>query len=404
MKNRPLLLNILLLFPLVVAFAFGLDLYIPVVPKMVRMFNTTPEKVQLTLSVFMLVNGIGQLFAGPLSDHFGRKRLVLLSLLLFSLSSLFCAWSISIEMLIASRVLEALGSCGMIVCSFSIVRDLYEGDNSAIALSYLKGSIGVSPLFAPLIGGFLISLFNWQAPFYALALFSFLSFIACLLFLHETHPHEKRIKIDSQLFMRYWQVLSNKTFYSFVLCSASGMSCFFTFFSVSPYLLIERLGVRMEDFGYYFGAIGLIYFCVSLLSSKIIRRIGIYRTTLLGTTFLILSGIAMLSWHFLFGLSRSGLIMPMTLFGIGGAFCIGAGSGGALQPFSHMAGTASAVLGLMNFLGAFLVGSLVMFFPQTTTLPLALTLLITGTASFSNLLLKRKFLNHPTAATDSKSS
>ena len=393
MRNRPLLLNIFLLSPLVISFAFGLDLYIPVVPKMVHMFNTSQEKVQLTLSMFVFINGLGQVFAGPISDHFGRKKLVLFSLLLFSISSLFCAWSVTIEMLIISRVFEALGTCGMMVCSFSIIRDLYEGQESAIALSYLNGSIGVSPLFAPLIGGLLVTFFNWQAPFYALAIFSFFSFVTCLLFLEETHPAEKRIKIDRQLFSRYRVILSNKTFYSYVLCSAAGMSCFFTFFSVSPYLLIEHLGVRIDHFGYYFGTIGLIYFCVSFLSSPIIHRIGVYKTTLAGTILLITAGATMFLWNFFFGLSRGGLIVPMTFSAVGGAFVIGAGSGGALQPFAQMAGTASAVLGLMNFMGAFIVASIVMFFPQVSTVPLASTLLIAGICTFLNLLWRKNILN-----------
>ena len=122
--------QILLLTPLVMAFAIALDLYIPVVPQMVTLFKTTKETVQLTLSVFMIVSGIGQLFVGPLSDEFGRKNTILASTLLFTLASCAAAFSVNIEMLIVCRAFQAFGSCGMLVASFAYVRDISENKES----------------------------------------------------------------------------------------------------------------------------------------------------------------------------------------------------------------------------------------------------------------------------------
>ncbi|MCK4934826.1 MAG: MFS transporter, partial [Simkaniaceae bacterium] len=157
--------TLLVLSPLVFTFAFALDIYIPAVPEMPKIFKTTHGMVQLTLSIFMLVCGFGQLFIGPLSDHFGRRKIVLASIAVFTLGSFACTLARSIEFLILARMLQALGACGMMVTAYAIVRDLFDGKENFKAYSYLNGSIAISPLIAPLFGGYLVYWFNWRATF-----------------------------------------------------------------------------------------------------------------------------------------------------------------------------------------------------------------------------------------------
>lgn len=382
-----LISRILLLTPLVVAFAIALDLYIPEVPEMVAILQTTPQMVQWTLSIFMIVCGAGQLFIGPISDEFGRRRTILGSICIFTLGSLACALAPNITLLILARALQGLGACGMSGGSFAVVRDTASGTSSAKMFSYLEGAIGASPLLAPTIGGYLIYSFGWRAPFYFLTVFGLLTLLLMIWKLEETHPPEHRIKFDLALFKRYKTLLLNHEFVAFSFGTAAAMACFFTFFSVSPYILIELLDVPMQHFGRYFGFIGLIYVISCFFSAKIVDYWGVTTTALTGTLLLIVSGMVMLVWYYGWGLSTMGLTLPLIFFGIGCAMAMGAGAAGALENFGHFAGAASAVLGASQFLISFAVGSLVMLFSVQSTLPLAFTLIIMGTIA-STLLLR----------------
>ena len=131
------LITVFLLAPVVFSFALALDTYMPVIPEMKRILNTSQEMVQLTLSLFFLVTGFGQLILGPLSDQFGRYKILFMSVLLFFVGSLLCANAQHIGWLISFRILQGIGACGMFVSAFAIVRDAFSGKKSAM-IAYLS--------------------------------------------------------------------------------------------------------------------------------------------------------------------------------------------------------------------------------------------------------------------------
>ncbi|MCH9613657.1 MAG: Bicyclomycin resistance protein [Chlamydiia bacterium] len=381
-----LIRQIFLLTPLVVAFAIALDMYIPVVPEMVHILNTKPSTVQWTLSIFMLVCGLGQPLIGPISDEFGRRKTILGSITIFVLGSIFCSLAPNITLLILARALQGLGSCGMTVGAFAVVRDTSHGTSSAKMFSYLEAAIGASPLLAPTVGGYLSYAFGWRAPFYFLTIFGILTFLLMAFRLKETHPPEHRLKFDRALFTRYKTLLTDREFIGYAFATAASMACFFTFFSVSPYLLIDLLGVPMQHFGRYFGFIGLVYVISCFIAARFVGRLGIFRTALYGIFLLSFSGIVMLAWYYLWGLSTMGLTLPLIFFGIGCAMAMGAGASGALEHFASYAGAASAMLGASQFVLSFLVGTFVMTFTIRSTLPLAWTLILLGALAVILLL------------------
>lgn len=376
MKNFKTYQFVLLFTPFVFSFAFGLDIYIPIIPNMVDIFGTSKEMIQLTLSLFLFITGAGQLVIGPLADQFGRKKTLLTSGALFALGGLGCALSRDITWLIAARVIAAFGACGMLVTSFAIVRDLFSNEKSAKMYNFLNGATGVSPTFAPILGGFLFVYWGWTSIFFTLAA---LGCIACLLtyyFVDETHPEEARVKVDSHIWARYWNIFTNRQFLKYGLIGGLAESVFFCFFSISPFIIINIYGIETHAFGYYFAAFGAVIALGGFASGYIVEKAGIKLTLIAGLILVAFGGLSMLFWHYAIAPQLTGFLLPMSIACIGAMFLLGAAAAEALEPFGHIAGTASAAFGCLDFGIAAVAGSLLMLFPITSAVPYAIAIVI----------------------------
>ncbi len=378
MKNYSTMRLVVLLAPLVFSFAMGQDIFVPEVPQLLAIFHTNQTYVQLTLSLFLVAAGAGQLIVGPLSDQFGRKYIVLLSTALYAIGSVIAALSPNIGILLFARIIQGIGACGMMVCAFAIVRDVFAGEQAAQVYSYLNGAIAVSPLLAPLLGGYLDAWFGWQAPFVCLAVLGIVTCALIIFFISETLLPAKRVVFDKRVFKNYWQVVRNRSFILYSFAAGSALACFFTFFSVSSYIIITLLKVPETHFGYYFAIIGITFFFSSLAAGRLVTRVGIFPQVMVGAVGLFVSGVWMLLWNLHSGTSLLSFMLPTALSSVSGAFLMGAGAGGALEPFGEIAGTASAMLGAFEFLFASLVGSIVMHWPVRSDLSYAIPLIVFG--------------------------
>ncbi len=374
-----------ILTPFVFSFAFGLDIYIPMLPQMIEIFDTTPALVQLTMSLFLFITGLGQLFIGPLADRFGRKPTLYASALFFAFGALCCAHAGDIAQLIVARVLTSIGACGMLVTSFAMVRDLYSNDESAKMYSLLKGAIGISPTIAPILGGYLYFFFGWQSVFYFLSAIGIFAFFITKRFIQETLPTVNQVKIDWSLFRRYKAVVSNPKFMVFAAMTGLAEAVFFCFLSVSPFIIITLHGVPVHEFGYYFALFGCVISLGGLASGKVLEKIGILPTLKVGILLMFIGGSSMLAWHMLAASSLTGFLLPMIIACMGAMFIIGGSASAALEPFEAIAGTAAAALGAGQFSISALLGSLLLLFPITNaTYAISILLIaITTTAIFA---------------------
>lgn len=376
MKKYSRLKLVLIFTPFVFSFAFGLDIYIPIVPQMAEIFNTSQALVQLTLSLFLLVTGIGQLIIGPLSDQVGRRPIFYGASILFALGSVLCACSPTIYFLILGRISSSLGACGMLVTSFAVVRDLYSGEESAKIYSLLHGAIGISPTFAPIIGGYLSVYWGWPSVFIFLALIGLLSFIITRFFIKESLEQEARIKLNRKIFKRYRDIFHNHNFLIYATLAGFAESIFFGFFSSSPFLIIDELGVSTDEFGYYFAIFGCVIAFGGVLSAYIINLLGNKLTLALGIFLMGLGGLSMLSWYYWAGLSLVGFLWPMVIACTGAVFLLGGAAALALEPFGDMAGTAAAAFGALEFGISAFIGFILMLFPASTTVPYACAIIL----------------------------
>ena len=384
---------IISLTPLVIALALAMDIYIPAVPTIAHQLALTTAQIQLTLNLFMIICGCVQLFFGPLTDSFSRRSVTAFVITIFTMGSLLCACANSLNTLLLGRIFQATGSCGMLVLGFAIARDICDDHRLAKVYSFLNGAIAISPLFGPFIGSYLDVRFGWRTTFISLLLVSGLAYGLYFTLIRESWPADKHITISSSLFSQYRRIFTHSSFLIYTAASAFGLSYLFIFCAISPVLIITLLHVPELQYGFYFCFMGISLLVGSLLCGVVVDKLGIFKTICCGFGITLLGGTIMLACFVFFGLTLYGFVLPMVMVGIGGTFCMSAGTSGAMLPFSHQSGMAAALGGACRFLYAGLVG---LFIARhiDSTLPLAVPAVLQSLLGLYLLFLLRRYRNN----------
>lgn len=216
---------------------FVTDFYLPAMPEMATDFHTSPSVIAMSLTMGMIGLAAGQVFIGPLSDKYGRKRLLLWSLILFVAASVACVFTHDIFVFNVLRVFQGLGGAGGIVLSKSYATDMFSGSDLAKFMAILGGINGIAPVAAPLVGGMMMSFTNWKGIFFVLLAIGVI-LLVCSAFLKETLPPERRsTKSIINVYGNLFKVFRNPRF---TLSTCAVMFCFFTFFAYiasSPFIL-----------------------------------------------------------------------------------------------------------------------------------------------------------------------
>lgn len=385
--NFVLFSRLCLMLPFVLPLGLGLDLYLPSVPSMTQALAVEAVDIQFTLSIFLYVFGLGQLGIGPITDWLGRRKILLMSASLFAIGSLVCAFSHSISMLLVGRALQALGACGTQVCAFAIVRDLYDGRQAAFLFTSLKGAMAIAPIAAPILGAFLQIYYGWRMSFVVLSLYGTVILVLAFYRLRETYvpPVVKRGLLKS-----YQTILQHAGFLYFAGCGMITQSAMFGYFSLSPRYFMVRHGLSETQFAFLFSANALVFLITGLIISKMINKIGLLQSTLVGAALLIASGALMTIGHYTFDHPWV-LFLPNLLASSSAAMLLGASASGAMLPFKENAGSAAAMFGCFEFIGGGLIGSIAILGNEISVIPLAACLSLLGLAIvFVNVLWGKK--------------
>ncbi|GAC1036573.1 multidrug effflux MFS transporter [Pseudomonas sp. No.117] len=267
--------RLLLILGALSAFApFAIDMYLPSFPSLALSFATDIEHVQLSLAVYFAGLASGQLFYGPLADRFGRRLPLLIGIGLFCLASLGCALAPSLPWLIAARFVQALGGCAGMVIARAVVRDLCEPIAAARAFSQIMLVTGIAPIIAPFAGSLLLSTFGWQAIFVSLALFAAACGAAVALWLPESLPaHHPRAPLSGAL-RNYLRLLRDRSFIGHTLTGGIAMAGMFAYISGSPFVLIELYGVAPEHYGWVFGLNAAGFILLGQVNARLVVRQG----------------------------------------------------------------------------------------------------------------------------------
>lgn len=333
----------------------SIDIYLPSLPDMTRVFAASIGQVQLTLSVFIIGLACGMVIHGPLSDRYGRRVVLLAGGIIYLFGSLACLFAPSIGWLTAGRFVQAIGACAGPVIARAVVRDVYSRDEAARIMSYMASAVAIAPAIGPLIGGWLHSAFGWQANFLAMTLFGLLILLASSWCLQETNHHKDPQAINlSRLLLTYARLLKAPRFMGYGLMIAFAFAGMFSFISGSAFVIIGMMGVSEHNFGFAFACVILGFMSGALTSGRLSHRLGLDQTILIGgfglAAFsligLLLAASGAVSAPGLWGLAA--LIAPMTAYSFCAAWVLPNATASAMVPYGAIAGAASALLGFIQ--------------------------------------------------------
>ncbi|MFA7430842.1 MAG: multidrug effflux MFS transporter [Rhodospirillaceae bacterium] len=384
-RPDPRSLPVAILLTVLVAFGpISTDMYLPSLPDMTRAFNTSVSQVQLTLSVFIAGFACGMLVYGPLSDRFGRRPVLIGGVALYMLASIACLFAPTIEALVASRFIQAVGACAGPVLARAVVRDVYTREEGARMLSYMASAMALAPAVGPILGGWLHATLGWRSNFAVLAVFGLAVLAATWWMLRETNTRrDPQALKPARLLRNYVSLFGSRVFMGYTLTVGFAFGGLFSFISGSSFVVIDVLGVAPSNFGFVFAAVVVGYMSGAFSSAKLTMKLGIERVLLIGTALATAAG-GILASLALSGIQEvAAIVAPMTVYFFACALIIPNGTAGAIGPFPSKAGTVSALLGFLQMgLGA-TAGGLVGLLHDGTTVPMAVTIALMGTASLT---------------------
>ena len=368
----------------------SVDLYLPSLPELGRVFGASVPQVQLTLSGYLLCFAIGQIVFGPISDHVGRKPVLLAALSLYVAVCLSCMFATSIEMLIALRCLQALGVAGAPVLARAIVRDLYHGVRAGRELARMGSITALAPVVAPSLGGILQSTFGWRASFLGMAALGLCAIVLVVRLLPETMKQPPKHPMSLLSIIRgYGIFLRHRTFRIYLAIVSASYGGLFAWISGSSFVLQDLYGLSPLLFGLVFAAATLGYGLGTLLAARLVVRIGIDRTIVCGGVALAVGGLAMAAAIALGATSPAALAVPMALYLCGLGLAMPQSMAGALMPFPERAGAASSLLGFLQQATASAIGIAVGQMLGSSALPLATIVAAMGVLALALALFRR---------------
>ena len=337
---------------------FAIDMYLPALPSIGQSLGASMPAVQASLMAFFISLGLGQIIYGPVSDMVGRKPPLYFGLVLFGAGSVGCALAPDIHTLVVLRFIQGLGACAGMVVPRAVVRDMHTGVDAARLMSLLMLVFSVSPILAPLAGSILIEEFGWRSVFWTVTVASAIGLVLLATSLPETRPPEERAdsSVRSAL-AAYGLLLRDRHYLGLVFIGAFGMASFFSYLANSSFVLIDHYGLTPRQYSLAFAANAASFIGVSQFTGKLGSRFGlkpIVKVAVVGYACVMLLLMALN----LFGIDRLDVMITLLFVGYGFlGIVVPTAAVLALEEHGAIAGTASALMGTLQFVtGAVAMG------------------------------------------------
>tara|TARA_R110000868_G_scaffold1253_6_gene9714 strand:+ start:15459 stop:16658 length:1200 start_codon:yes stop_codon:yes gene_type:complete len=356
----------------------SLHIFLPALPSVKADFATTEAIVNLTVSVPLFVMAFASLFYGSLSDRYGRRPVLLSSIALFVAGAACSAMADNIWLLIAGRILQAVGGGGGLGLARAIARDVFGADKLVKVISYLTMAYALGPMISTPVGGALVDFAGWRAVLAAATVFGAVLGVVCWAVMFETHTERAASGVRFAPFRDYARLFGDLKFSAYVFQSGFSTGVFFTMASASSFLMIDYLGRPAAEFGLYFMCFPAGFLTGSMLSSRLAGRVAPEKMVLAGSLLMTVS--ALVQSGFLF----AGHVSPLTVF-LPGYFAIMAqgislpnAQSGAINASGALAGTGAGVGVFIQLLAAGVFTQIYGFTADGTPVPMAATVSVSA--------------------------
>lgn len=351
----------------------AIDLYLPSMPAMQSYFATSHSYIQATLVCYLIGAGFTQLIYGPLCDKYGRRPIALIALIIFFLGSLGCIKANTIDTFLLCRLVQGAG-CGASGIIYRVaVRDLYEDSALLKISSYVNMVWVLVPIIAPAIGGYVQHYSGWRMNFVIIFLLSAVAIFAMWRLFPETRRHVDPTTVtEHTVAKKYLSLLSNPTFLIFA-CSAMLLNAMMLGYNnMSPFIFQTSLHLTPILFGWTAILAAGGYMLGSFINGRVVTKENRHLMIARGLALTLLSAIALVLLGLFGYFTVASVLIPVTFLSAGWGVTFPNCSGGAMQPFRHMAGTAAAMLGFIQTGIGVIVSSLVLWLPHSSAVPLGL--------------------------------
>lgn len=357
---------LVLMAPFDILASLAMDIYLPVVPLMPSALDASPARVQLTLSIYLLVLGLGQLLFGPLSDRIGRRPVLLLGALLFTVASFALALSSNSGFFLAWRTVQAIGASAALVATFATVRDVYADTPQGASLYGLFASmLAFVPALGPMLGALVAAAAGWRAIFVLLGVLGLVAVLRAQRLWQETRPAGRR---DAGPALK--KILRSGAFWVYTLGFSAAMGTFFVFFSIAPRVLVERMQYSQITFSLAFATVALVMILMSRMAKTFIARWAVPGTFVRGLCVMV-AGVLLMALAAELPLSFASVVLPMWGIAVGLVMVVSVAANGALSEFADASGTAVALYYAMQSLIVACFGTLAtVLLPGDTVWPL----------------------------------
>jgi DHA1 family bicyclomycin/chloramphenicol resistance-like MFS transporter len=353
----------------------AIDMYLPSFPDIARHFGATIPQVERTLTAYLFGLAFGQLFYGPAADRYGRKRPLYVGLILFVISSAGCTFATGVRSLMLLRTLQAIGGCAEMVIARAIVRDLFDDRTAVRVFSSLMLIMGIAPILAPLLGGWLVAHFGWRSVFWVLVSFGAACLVGAVCLLPESLPPDRRQRHSLAATLHlYRRLFSHRIFIVHTLTISLACAALFAYVGGSPGLFIETYHIPPQRFGLFFGANAFCLIMMSQVNGHLAHRVDPRKLLRRALAVSIASAAVFLvviltRWGGMWSASAA-LFVFLGTFG----FIFPNTTVLAMSPHGANAGNASALLGCFQFLISAIGGIIVTNLPFSG--PVAMAVMI----------------------------